>query len=185
MPLAWVALVFGGILLVAGARGHSLTSEALGAPVPLSDASPSDAPGVQTPSSSDTGGIPGGSLPALTIPGIGGSVIIDGLPVARWIAPAVKYARAHGWGGRVTSGVRSDAQQASACTHVCGNPGGCPNRCAPPGASNHRGTVLPLGAVDVTDPDGFERALQGYVGIRPRRGAVQATDPVHFSFTGR
>lgn len=186
MPLAWIALVFGGILLVAGATNRGLLGTIQEDPTKLPGGSPSDTPGVADPSFSDPGGVPAGSLPNLgdLLKSPAGSTVIDGNPVANWIVPAVKYARAHGWGGRVTDGVRSNAAQVTACVHVCGNAGGCPGRCAPPGQSNHRGTVIPLGAIDVTDPDGFERALSGYLGVRPRRGAVKATDPVHFSFTG-
>lgn len=60
MPLAWAAIVLGGILLVSGARGSSLLSEILGQPQKLPGSSPSDTPGVTDPSSADPGGASGG-----------------------------------------------------------------------------------------------------------------------------
>jgi hypothetical protein len=38
------------------------------------------------------------------------------------------------------------------------------------------------GAIDVTDPSGFERALRGYRGKKPIRR--MRDDPVHFSANG-
>jgi hypothetical protein len=38
-------------------------------------------------------------------------VKFDGKPVAAWIAPALAYARQHGWKGTVNSGFRSFAEQ--------------------------------------------------------------------------
>lgn len=134
-----------------------------------------------------TGGADSGvaGLTPPTIPGTGpsGAVIFDGHPVAGWIVPQLQCARKHGWGGSVTSGVRTNAEQRQACINVCGNPNGCPGRCARPGTSNHRGTRWPLGAVDVTDPDGLERALKSCPSARGiRRGLIE--DRVHFSWSG-
>jgi hypothetical protein len=113
-----------------------------------------------------------------------GTRVIDGIPVAKWIAPIVLWARAHGWHGRVTSGYRTVAQQRQACIHVCGNPNGCPNRCAKPGTSNHQYTEFPRGAVDVTDYDTFGAVVAHYPGEHTIHNALPL-DPVHFSFSGR
>lgn len=109
---------------------------------------------------------------------------IDGHLVAGWIGAIVLWARDNGWTGSVTSGIRSDQEQAQACIHVCGNPQGCPNRCAAPGTSNHKGIVFPLGAVDVTNPSQFAQVLSRYPGGAPLKNALPDTDPVHFSRTG-
>src|SRR5207237_1775906 len=85
-------------------------------------------------------------------------------------------------GGRidVVQSYRSCAQQAEACRNVCGDPDGCPGRCAPPGLSYHQ-----LGAaIDITqaslDTPGVIRALErtGWCESQP------STDPGHFSFDG-
>ena len=87
--------------------------------------------------------------------------------------------RAHGQIDVVQS-YRSCAEQALACTNICGNANGCPGTCASPGASYHQ-----LGAaVDVTqgslDTPGVIAALErfGWCESEPN------TDPGHFSFDG-
>lgn len=111
-------------------------------------------------------------------------ITIDGIRVAGWIGAIVLWARKNGWSGRVTSGIRSDADQRRACQGVCGNPNGCPGRCAEPGTSNHKGTLFPAGAVDVSDPAGFARVLSKYPGGAPIKNELGAQDPVHFSRSG-
>jgi D-alanyl-D-alanine carboxypeptidase len=85
-------------------------------------------------------------------------------------------------GGRidVVQSYRSCAEQAAACTGICGNAGGCPGRCVKPGTSYHQ-----LGAaIDVTqgslDASGVIAALTkaGWCESVPR------TDPGHFSYGG-
>jgi hypothetical protein len=111
--------------------------------------------------------------------GSGGShkiVRVDGKPVLGWLAQAVAYARANGWRGTVTSGVRTPSEQIGAASRF---------------GLQHYGPAGPLGsnhvtghdgAIDVTDPSGFERALRGYRGKKPIRR--MRDDPVHFSASG-
>lgn len=113
----------------------------------------------------------------------GHTVMIDGIPVAAWIAPYVFWARDHGWSGRVTSGYRDLAGQREACRKVCGNPNGCPDRCAKPGTSNHQSVTYPGGAVDVTEYEEFARVMNRYPGGPPLINDLPK-DRVHFSHTG-
>lgn len=113
----------------------------------------------------------------------GGTVVIDGVKVAAWIADVVLWVRRDGWNGHVSDGYRSVADQRIACTHVCGNPNGCPGRCAKPGTSNHQRTEFPGGAVDVTEYEDFGRRAKRY----PHGPTVKndlPLDRVHFSYTG-
>jgi hypothetical protein len=111
-------------------------------------------------------------------PSYGGGVThFDGKPVAAWIAPILKQARATGlWKGNVTSGVRSKSEQLAAAkrfglSHY--GPGG-------PLASNH--VAGHGGAVDVSDPQGLKRALAALHSSRLK--SSMPDDPVHFSRTG-
>jgi hypothetical protein len=113
--------------------------------------------------------VPNGSL---TSPK--GTVTFDGKPVAAWIAPALSYARNHGWNGTVTSGYRSFADQSAIY-----NSGVRP--AAKPGTSNHESDVFPGGAVDVTDAQGLANALKGSPWSELLVWAG-SKDPVHFSF---
>jgi LAS superfamily LD-carboxypeptidase LdcB len=93
------------------------------------------------------------------------------------------FRRARRLAGRpieVVQSYRSCQEQAEACRNICGNPEGCPGRCAPPGLSWHQYGA----AIDVTqgmlDDPAVVRALE-------RAGwcqAVPRTDPGHFSFGG-
>lgn len=133
-----------------------------------------------------TGASPGPSTPIPTPVRPGphpGTHLFDGVPVADWIWPIVKWARDHGWNGRVTSGYRSVAEQREACRHVCGNPDGCPGRCAKPGQSEHQFVEYPRGAVDVTFPGPFGIVLRDYPGGPPLRNDLPA-DRVHYSHSG-
>lgn len=179
--LVYTALHGKGVAAVLGGDTGAALNPAGGIGTPNatspSGGDPSTAPDATTPSGA--GGASGLGAPPL---GGLGTTVIDGHPVANWIAEKVLCARAHGWTGTVTDGVRSDAEQKQACIHVCGNPNGCPGTCAEPGTSNHRGFIFPLGAVDVTDPVGFAAALRGCNG--PRLVNALPADPVHFSYTG-
>jgi hypothetical protein len=80
----------------------------------------------------------------------------------------------------VVESYRSCGRQAEACRGICGDPDGCPGRCASPGTSYHQ-----LGAaVDITqlslDTPGVVEALRraGWCQSEP------ASDPGHFSFDG-
>lgn len=107
--------------------------------------------------------------------GGGGGGDTGGL-VAR-VRAALEWAREHGWKGSVTSGNRTRAEQQRLYDLWKAGKG---NRAAPPGQSNHEGGQ----AVDVTDTEGFARAMASAPpGIRLRRGVPG--EPWHFSVTGR
>lgn len=100
-----------------------------------------------------------------------------GKPIADWIVPVLTWAAAHGWTGTVTSGYRTEADQAAI------NASGAFS--APAGSSNHESTSYPGGAVDVTDPAQLIRVLAGYTGADKLIGGILgAVDPEHFSATG-
>jgi hypothetical protein len=103
-------------------------------------------------------------------------------PIANWIVDDLDKIYANGCRFTVTSGYRSNEYQCTVCIGVCGNCGGCPGRCAPPGSSNHRGTAYPIGAVDVTNYYAVEAAL-ARIGS-PLHNSLGAQDPVHMSATG-
>jgi hypothetical protein len=80
----------------------------------------------------------------------------------------------------VVQSYRTCREQAEACRGICGDPQGCPGRCAKPGTSYHQ-----IGAaVDITqgslDSAGVVRALMdsGWCQSQP------SSDPGHFSFGG-
>lgn len=98
----------------------------------------------------------------------------DGKPVASWIAPILKYARAHGWKGSVTSGFRSYAKQQYLYSHPQGYP------VAKPGTSKHEGSQYPKGAVDVSSAAQLAQILRN----SPYRGKLVwagSKDAVHYS----
>jgi len=203
MVLPIALLVVGSVFIIAGFTGRTITQVINGeAPTPEPDdggysggTSSSDSSGYGDTNPNDNyGGVGRGSDTTDSISGKGGlpraitrtrPVMIDGKLVAGWLAEIVAFAKMNGWNGTVTSGIRDDAAQRRACIGVCGNPNGCPGTCAPPGQSNHRGKVFPLGAVDVSDPAGFWRAIQKYPGGPPVKNALGAADPVHFSRSGK
>lgn len=107
-----------------------------------------------------------------------GVSVFDGHPVARWIVPVLKWARANGWKGHVISGYRTIAQQREACAHTTGP-------CAEPGKSEHQSTTFPGGAVDVTDYQTLASLVSRYPGPGPTlTQATFANDPGHFSGNG-
>ena len=185
---ALTTITIGGMLVYSAIKNVGFTDMLAGMTgTPLGPSQEvQDAPPVSTgQSGSDDLNVPNiGGFPSPT-----GTVSIDGHPVATWIARQVLAARKHGWGGSVQSGWRSDTDQAQACIEVCGNPQGCPGRCAKPGTSNHRSKTFPGGAVDVSDPDGFRAALAraraaGDLGPYPMIRNDLPNDPMHFSLTG-
>lgn len=130
-------------------------------------------------------GVSGAALGSVAglVPGGGGTTTFDGVEVCRWIVPWLQEARKRGWQGTVTSGHRSIERQKQACINVCGNPNGCPGRCAAPGTSNHQGCGGGKGAIDVTDHETFARIMKE---IRaPLKNSLPATDPIHFSRSGK
>jgi hypothetical protein len=99
--------------------------------------------------------------------GGGGSGNVHGLqPI---VLRAISQARSHGWGGSVTSGFRTFAeQQVLYARYLAGG-----NLAAKPGTSMHERGL----AVDVTDPAGFRAAQHILKWFGPG-------DAVHFSTTG-
>jgi hypothetical protein len=103
-------------------------------------------------------------------------------PIANWIVPILTWAAAHGWGGAVTSGYRTQAEEQAAAVSYGLNkygPGG-------PANSNHCKIGYPGGAVDVTDYVQLASVLKGYPST-PNLvwGGTTIEDAVHFSATGR
>lgn len=167
VPLAMI--VFGAILLTSAIKNQSLLDTALA----RKNADKLTGPGGDSgPDFAAPGAVLAGGSHAPA--GLG---TFDGVPVAKWIIPALKYGRSSGkWHGRVTSGWRDP--------NVVVTPSpGLP--VAPQGKSNHRGKAWPLGAVDVTDPDGLEAAMRTYPGVLKIKRDPSIGDPVHFSWTGR
>jgi TP901 family phage tail tape measure protein len=126
----------------------------------------------------DTGGV--GGFASAAPSGIKGLGMFDGRLVADWIIPELKYARAHGWRGHITSGYRSPTQVVNSPVK------------AAQGHSEHQGTQWPHGAVDFGgpyDPAGlanklaFVAATAGYKGhkLLPAQGF---RDDGHMSGTG-
>lgn len=171
MTPAIALLVIGFILLKSGWSDQSVVDTALGR---------SKAPG-------DQGGGGGNAPDGPGVTGLmgapRGTTNIDGVPVSNWIVPYVHFARNNGWGGRVISGYRTVASQ----TQLYGQlqRGERSGPVAKPGKSNHNFITFPRGAIDVSDPDGFQRALNKFVGPVPLRRDPAIGDPPHFSATGR
>jgi hypothetical protein len=105
-----------------------------------------------------------------------GMANFEGTTVCGWIADELRYARSKGWTGSITSGYRSAQDQRRVCSEV---PAGTP--CAKPGQSNHQGKAYPSCAVDVSDPAGLNRALQGKRGRRLHWTGPKVNDAPHFS----
>ncbi len=111
--------------------------------------------------------------PGHDVTNLKGVASLDGKHVASWIAPILKYAKAHGWHGTVSSGYRSFAEQKRIYDSGV-------RPAAVPGQSNHEGTEFPRGAVDVTDAEQLSQVLRN----SPYASALQwagSKDPVHFS----
>lgn len=112
-----------------------------------------------------------------------GTVVIDGKPVASWIAKDILEARRRGlWDGYVVSGYRSPEYSESICYGMCGAPT-CPGRCAGRGSA-HSQLVYPQGAVDVdlARRDQFANAMRTIGSVL--KNAMPTTDPNHFSASG-
>lgn len=180
-------LVMGGMLLYSGWNKKSLMA--------VFDGSPPDQLGGPDPSAY---GVPGSSYAGPISPATGAALntlqtamgvspsgsgvrVLDGHPVAAWIVPILKWAKANGWKGQVTSGYRTFAQQEQAASNYGlqhYGPGGAQG-------SNHRKTAYPGGAVDVTNPEQLNSVLQHYPGTPKLVWAGPIIgDTVHFSATG-
>lgn len=110
--------------------------------------------------------------------GMKGTIHFDGKPVAAWVGHILQYARDHGWKGGLSSGYRTDAQQAAIYNSGV-RPAAVPKSMGGAG-SNHEGDVYPLGAADVTNAS----QLAGILRRSPYAKILQwagSKDPVHFS----
>lgn len=103
----------------------------------------------------------------------------EGTKVAAWMVPALNYARANGWQGKLTSGLRSTQLQALLYKRY--QNGG--NIAAKPGQSNHE--IQNGGAFDATDASQLNSILKNFKGQRPIWApTVGLNDSVHFSVNG-
>jgi hypothetical protein len=111
-------------------------------------------------------------------PGVGS---FDGVPVAKTAIPVLRWARDHGWKGRLVSGYRSPAYSESLCYAMCGRPS-CPGRCA--GRSTNHAYAIPTRfSVDVSDYVNFGRIVAKSP-IKPHIHNALPRDLVHFSPSG-
>jgi hypothetical protein len=110
-----------------------------------------------------------------------GATTFDGVPVAKWLVPYLKWARSHGWQGKLVSGYRSPAYSDSLCRKMCGAPS-CPGLCAGR-ASNHSGSSVGHGALDVSDYFKFGEVI-AKCPLSPRIFNDLPRDRVHFSANG-
>lgn len=110
----------------------------------------------------------------LSIPGAGGGVsMVDGSPVANWIARILMFARRKGVPFHVESGYRSYAEQKAIYDSGV-------RPAAYPGTSHHEGTKYPSGAVDLVPygPLAAWLSQSRFAGILQWAGL---SDPPHFS----
>jgi hypothetical protein len=129
--------------------------------------------------SSKTVSTPSSASPSAA-PSDGKTTTFDGKTVVAWMVPALKYARAHGWTGKVISGVRSHELQSQLYADF--KAGRRAGPVAVPGESNHE--IANGGAVDVSDPYTLARIMAHYSGRKLKQGTAIG-DPPHFSATGR
>jgi lysophospholipase L1-like esterase len=79
-----------------------------------------------------------------------GTAVYEGIRMASWIVPILKWARQHGWNGTIINGYRSYAKQKELHdAWIARGKTGLP--AAAPGTSNHEGSEFPRGAVDVDE----------------------------------
>ena len=157
MTLGFAFLVGGGLLILAGIRNRSITDVLQGqvSALDVPQASGDATSGTATMQSGT--GVGGGGSPsaraAFHVEGVG---TWNGIQVAKWIIPALKWAKAHGGNTDITSGYR---------------PGTDPHTAT--GRSEHQGTKYPHGAIDfggMDDPpaarkrNSFLHSLRGYNG---------------------
>lgn len=169
-------LLMGWLMLVSALREQPVADVLRGALAPPGQPGPGER-GFTSSILGELGGSGAGSAGGSATASAGGPVpagmaTVDGHPVCAWIAHDLKAARRNGWRGQVSSGYRTEAEQAAACAHTSGP-------CAKPGESNHQGKAWPSCAVDVSDPAGLARALPK--GSRLRWTGKSIGDDVHFS----
>lgn len=112
--------------------------------------------------------------PASASTSASGVANFEGTKVAAWIAPILKYARAHGWKGTLNNGFRSYAEQ----TKIY-NSGIRP--AAKPGTSNHEGSEWPRGAIDVNSGAAELARILRRSPYANKLVWAGAKDPPHFS----
>lgn len=132
------------------------------------------------PAAPTSGG--GGGGPGQTVGGVSGPAGIgtwNGHRVANWIIPELEWARGHGWGGDITSGYRSRAEDIAAGRGSY--------------ISEHEGTQYPGGAIDFggfidaageANKQAFIRATAGYKGKKVF-SLIDSFDQGHMSGTGK
>lgn len=160
--------ILSGFLSKNGSMGELFRTGLLGSSAP-----PNPADFMVTKTSTAPAAAASSILSGAQAPTVKGVAPFGGKQVAAWIAPALALAQQRGWKGGVESGYRTLAQQTAIYDSGV-------RPAAKPGTSNHEMTAFPGGAVDVTDPQGLSRALQGtkYEKLLVWAGAK---DPVHFS----
>lgn len=167
-PLAFAALIGGGVLITAAITGRSVAEVVSGQVHTLSQqAAVTDA------------GLPGALSTSPAASDIPASAVASGVRTTGLqpkVVAAIVYAHAHGWRGQVISGVRTYAEQAALyAKYLAGG-----HIAAKPGTGEHEVG----GAVDVTDAAGFTQALASApASIRLVSGASFG-DPNHFSVNG-
>lgn len=113
--------------------------------------------------------------------------MFDGVQVAAWIVPSLRWARNHGWTGVVVSGFRTCEHQMEVAADFARRQHKTIAEIYPNGpcASNHVGREHPHGAVDVTNAEQLDHVLQANPN-QPQLvwGGPVIGDPVHFSATG-
>lgn len=120
-----------------------------------------------TPGSGGTGPAVKGKTPA-------GLTTFDGIPMCKWVAAELQWARDHGWTGRAESGYRSKQHQKEVCATGV-------KPCATPGTSNHEGKRFPKCAADVTEPEQLDEVLSKKPGRKLHYTGRSIGDRPHFS----
>jgi hypothetical protein len=116
-----------------------------------------------------------------------GVTLFEGVQVADWIVPHLRWARRHGWTGAVNSGYRTCEHQKQEAAAYAARIGKTVAQVYPHGpcASNHVGAKYPRGAVDVGRAAELDRVLRNSP-HQPKLvwGGPVIGDEVHFSATG-
>lgn len=180
MAAALLVLTVGGVMVYSALTGTSIIDVFAGKKEDTLDSQGGSK--LSDVASSFTAGAAAGAVgPAPAATNQTGTGIIDGKRVAKWIIPQVKWARAHGWKGKVTSGYRTPLYSQSLCFGICDAPS-CNGTCAGL-SSNHSGSKSPEGAIDVSDPAEFTAALSDCP-YRPKLHNDLPNDLGHMSATG-
>lgn len=185
MALGFALVTFSLLFIASGIRKQSVLDTLKGLAPPSEptsasvDASLRSNAAATSPSGVAAAG--GGDPTANAIGPTAGVGHFDGKPVANWLIPYLKWARQHGWSGRLESGYRTPAYSESLCFDMCGAPT-CSGKCAGKG-SHHSQTVKPKGAIDVTNAAQFGQVI-ARCPFSPKIFNALPSDQVHFSATG-